>query len=172
MDRHGRPPVTWTAARPDGADRRDARPRVHRALSSWAATRVGAVHGRRRPRMPAPGIALRSLDARHDKPSIGRARHPPLRWINRHRLAYFVRARSRRAHWKQNRENGAGIPAAGRDRFQNEARQGRGALRRAAFPQREFPHPTGMQNDRFKLNNLDEEYSLCHCNCYRNRPLL
>ncbi|WP_229653791.1 hypothetical protein [Burkholderia pseudomallei] len=32
-------------------------------------------------------------------------------------------------------------------------------------PHREFHHPTSKQNGRFKSNKLDEEYSLCHCNC-------
>ncbi|WP_243435359.1 hypothetical protein [Burkholderia pseudomallei] len=46
------------------------------------------------------------------------------------------------------------------------AAAGHGVCRRGATPpHREFHHPTSMQNGRFKSNKLDEEYSLCHCNC-------
>ncbi|KVE45598.1 hypothetical protein WS69_04015 [Burkholderia sp. BDU5] len=41
--------------------------------------------------LPAAGIAIRSLDARHDRPSIGGARGTSLRWINSIDVAYFER---------------------------------------------------------------------------------
>ncbi|MDN7671415.1 hypothetical protein QZM22_02490 [Burkholderia oklahomensis] len=105
---------TWTAVR-DAARRRRANRRAVAHVPRAFILGRDAHRGRARApaaALPAAGIAIRSLDARHDKPSIGGARPASLRWINSIGAAYFVRARAAEACARDAGQNGAGMRAA------------------------------------------------------------